>query len=247
MPPGWDGVPTPPVWASALEQQALPGRLRSPGHCRNRSRSLTTADSCRDARWASVNNLGPRLHLILPGARRRDAGLAGQPLTPGRRGPTPDCRTGSFDSIGRAPWGPRSFSGRWSQRRARSSSRAPGDGQRSATIQNENEILRVGNGETTPPRGRDNRIPARRSRSGTLWRTWRNWQTRRAYPRSHTCPRSGPTRGAGRRAEGYLGLAPGNRVRVRLPASSTGDTILVHTRAYARSDVPGPEAEGYRA
>ena len=121
MPPGWDRLLPSSGGAGALEHQPLPGRHSWPGQRRNRSRSLTTADSCRDARRASVSNLGPRLHLILPGARRRDAGLVGYPLTPGRRRQTPDLRTGSFDSIGRVPWGPRSFSGRWSQRRARPS------------------------------------------------------------------------------------------------------------------------------
>ena len=171
VPPGRDRLLPSLGGAGALEHQPLPGRHSWPGQRRNRSRSLTTADSCRDARWASVRNFGPRLHLILPGARRRDAGLAGLPLWSGRPGRTPDCRTGSFDSIGRALWGPRSFSGRWSQRRVQSSSGSPGRGWRAATIQNENEILRAGDGETTPPRGRDNRIPARRCRSGTIWGT----------------------------------------------------------------------------
>jgi len=41
------------------------------------------------------------------------------------------------------------------------------------------------------------------------------------FPCSQPCPRSDSLRDAGRRAEGYLGLAPGNGVWVRIPASST--------------------------
>src|SRR5262249_3265622 len=71
-------------------------------------------------------------------------GLARSLLIPGGRCQTPERRTGSFDSIGRVPWGPRSSFGRWSQpltaiRRPLWLARAP-----TASVQKDDEGLTVG-------------------------------------------------------------------------------------------------------
>jgi hypothetical protein len=178
-----------------MEHRLTPGRLLMLGTLR--SRSLTTADSCRDARWASVRN-GPRLHLMMPGARRRDAGSVGCSLLCGGRCRTPERRTGSFDSIGRAPWGPRSLSGRWSQpSRAFDASASRGLGASDDRPERERGPHGRGLGyDAFPSPGQLH--PRTVSRSGTLWRTWRNGRRGEYVPRSKTCPRPGFPRDAGR-------------------------------------------------
>ena len=70
------------------------------------SRSLTTADSCRETRQVNLfahtcaDGLS-RCHLSMPDVRRWDAGLLGAALRSGGGRRIPEHRTGPFDSVHR--------------------------------------------------------------------------------------------------------------------------------------------------